>query len=467
MSRGPRAGNDAPWHHDIRSHLASHSPSSTWSSAKERSLLEPYAYLASRPGKEIRSKLIDAFNFWLKVPEEHLSKVRKVVEMLHNASLLMDDVEDNSDLRRGMPVAHKVYGTPQVLNSANYVYFLVFREIEAMGQGEVHASSGSQSQQHPRLTSQSPAGTKATRSERLLIDEMINLHRGQGLDLLWRDTLQCPTEEEYVEMVRNKTGGLLRIAGGLMMIWSAAYAAKDAAGNTDSARSSEAQSKPTAPDLLPLLDLIGLLFQIRDDYMNLDSDAYALNKGFAEDLTEGKFSFPMIHGIRWSDLNSTASSTSSEHISQAQSDAFSVRSAAAMGLPQTSFPRTALDSPISVQATQHLSATSATGPLTESSIVPNRQLLSILSSRTTDEHLKRYAISYLRNVSGSFRYCRHVMRRLDEAIWKELEDVERAFGTLQGPDTAQVSQKNELLRIILLALRKGWWEEQDDETTAT
>jgi geranylgeranyl diphosphate synthase, type III len=54
----------------------------------------------------------------------------------------------------------------------------------------------------------------------LMIDELINLHRGQGMDLFWRDSLTCPTEEEYVEMVNNKTGGLLRLAVKLMQACS-------------------------------------------------------------------------------------------------------------------------------------------------------------------------------------------------------------------------------------------------------
>jgi geranylgeranyl diphosphate synthase type 3 len=44
--------------------------------------------------------------------------------------------------------------------------------------------------------------------------------------------------------------------------------------------------------------LIGILFQIRDDYQNLSSPEYISNKGLCEDLTEGKFSFPIIHSIR-------------------------------------------------------------------------------------------------------------------------------------------------------------------------
>lgn len=54
---------------------------------------------------------------------------------------------------------------------------------------------------------------------------------------------------------------------------------------------------------MPLVDLLGIIFQIRDDYQNLQSDAYSKNKGFGEDITEGKFSFPIIHSIRNSSGN--------------------------------------------------------------------------------------------------------------------------------------------------------------------
>ena len=67
-------------------------------------------------------------------------------------------------------------------------------------------------------------------------------------------------------------------------------------------------------DYVPLVNLVGVFFQVRDDYMNLHDHGvrpesiisscilrfpqYATNKGFAEDLTEGKFSFPIVHGVR-------------------------------------------------------------------------------------------------------------------------------------------------------------------------
>lgn len=51
-------------------------------------------------------------------------------------------------------------------------------------------------------------------------------------------------------------------------------------------------------DCVPLVNVLGLIFQICDDYLNLSDKTYNKNKGLCEDLTEGKFSFPIIHSIR-------------------------------------------------------------------------------------------------------------------------------------------------------------------------
>lgn len=162
---------------------------SSWSSEKESVLLGPYDYLFAHPGKDIRAQLIAAFNEWLEVPPESLEIITKVVGMLHTASLLVDDVEDSSLLRRGLPVAHSIFGTAQTINSANYVYFLALQEL---GKLNNPASIG------------------------IYTEELLNLHRGQGMDLFWRDTLTCPSEDDYLEMVGNKTGGLFRLAVKLM-----------------------------------------------------------------------------------------------------------------------------------------------------------------------------------------------------------------------------------------------------------
>lgn len=59
-----------------------------WTTDKEKILLGPYEYLSNQPGKNIRSQFISAFNLWLRVPYDSLEVIRRVVTMLHTASLL-------------------------------------------------------------------------------------------------------------------------------------------------------------------------------------------------------------------------------------------------------------------------------------------------------------------------------------------------------------------------------------------
>ncbi|KAF8327507.1 isoprenoid synthase domain-containing protein [Amanita rubescens] len=225
-----------------------------WDSVNESAVLEPFKYVTSHPGKDIRRKLIEAFNLWLNVPADKLKIIADVVNMLHTASLMVDDIEDDSQLRRGHPVAHRIYGIPQTINAANYVYFLAYQELFAL-----------------RNDASAPNDL-----DKLVTAELLSLHRGQGMEILWRDSLRCPTEEEYISMVNQKTGGLLRI--GIKLMMACATTNRDV-------------------NYISLVNLIGVLFQIRDDYMNLQSKEYSNNKGFAEDLTEGKFSFPVVHSI--------------------------------------------------------------------------------------------------------------------------------------------------------------------------
>ncbi|KAJ7905040.1 isoprenoid synthase domain-containing protein [Mycena leptocephala] len=255
---------------NILSRLSEATP---WAPQDESAVLEPFTYITSNPGKDIRTQLMTAFNVWTNVPEDKLKIIAKVISMLHNASLMVDDIEDDSQLRRGGPVAHKIYGVPQTINSANYVYFLAYQELLTLSGPN---SVPSQTELISIITCASCALSETNNNDPPTA-ELINLHRGQGLELLWRDSLTCPTEEQYVDMVNGKTGGLLRIGIKLLM----------ACGTTN-----------LDIDYVPLVNLIGVHFQIRDDYMNLQSGEYTSNKGFAEDLTEGKFSFPIVHGIQ-------------------------------------------------------------------------------------------------------------------------------------------------------------------------
>lgn len=73
-------------------------------------------------------------------------------------------------------VAHKIYGVASTINSANYVFFLALEKC---------------------ISLQSPTAID------IFTQELLQLHRGQGMEIYWRDSGTCPTEAEYLEMVKN------------------------------------------------------------------------------------------------------------------------------------------------------------------------------------------------------------------------------------------------------------------------
>ncbi|KQS43323.1 geranylgeranyl pyrophosphate synthase isoform X2 [Drosophila erecta] len=199
-------------------------------------LLQPFTYIQQIPGKQFRSELALAFNHWLLIPGEKLAQIGDIVQMLHNSSLL------------GVPVAHSIYGVASTINAANYALFLALEKVQQLD--------------HPEAT-------------KVYTEQLLELHRGQGMEIYWRDSFTCPSESDYKLMTVRKTGGLFMLAIRLMQLFS---------------NNKEDYSKLTA--------ILGLYFQIRDDYCNLSLKEYTENKSFAEDLTEGKFGFPVIHAVR-------------------------------------------------------------------------------------------------------------------------------------------------------------------------
>lgn len=55
---------------------------------QQRLLLEPYAYMCEMPGKNVRRRMVDAFQLWLHTPEHAVAEIKTIVDELHNASLL-------------------------------------------------------------------------------------------------------------------------------------------------------------------------------------------------------------------------------------------------------------------------------------------------------------------------------------------------------------------------------------------
>jgi geranylgeranyl diphosphate synthase type 3 len=122
-----------------------------------------------------------------------------------------------------MPTAHTIYGVPSTINCANYIY------VQAMD-----------------LLCKELPEKYLLESTKIFIRRMLQLHQGQGMDIYWRDCVVCPSLEDYLKMIENKTTGLFGLALDLLRIFST-----------------------NKTDYSPLVCKMGEYFQIRDDYANL------------------------------------------------------------------------------------------------------------------------------------------------------------------------------------------------------
>src|SRR5574344_2669284 len=126
-----------------------------------------------------------------KAAEENAYHLTPLVEFVHTASLIHDDIEDRSDTRRGAPAAYITYGTDTAINAGAWLYFEAPVCID---------TSTCSLEQKERLYA-------------AYAQELRRLHLGQAMDIAWhRDNNACPSVEEYFAMVRCKTGTLASLA---------------------------------------------------------------------------------------------------------------------------------------------------------------------------------------------------------------------------------------------------------------
>jgi octaprenyl-diphosphate synthase len=176
-----------------------------------------------------------------------------LVEFPHNASLIHDDIEDNSAQRRGKPAVHLLYGADTAINSGCFLYFLPLACIEAWD---------------------APSEAK-NRVWSLWAEHMRRLHLGQSMDIAWhRDVYSLPSIEDYLLMCRLKTGCLARFAALL--------------GAFCSGRCPEAAAEHCGA----AAEKLGVGFQILDDVKNLSSGIPGKERG--DDIVEGKKSLPVL-----------------------------------------------------------------------------------------------------------------------------------------------------------------------------
>ena len=223
-------------------------------------LTEPCKSLIALGGKRWRPLLLvlcaeHARSFYgtrSRLTESETYSIAPLVEFVHTASLIHDDIEDSSDMRRGKPAAHIAYGIDAALNAASWLYFEAPVCID-------------------RLTASPEIKAKLYA---LYTNEVRRLHLGQAADILWHKNRELfPSLEEYSAMVQNKTGTLASLA---------AKAGIFAGGGSD--EEIERAGKTAAE--------IGQAFQILDDVQNLTTGNPGKKRG--DDIVEGKKSLPVL-----------------------------------------------------------------------------------------------------------------------------------------------------------------------------
>jgi geranylgeranyl pyrophosphate synthase len=210
-------------------------------------LLEPVTYYKNQKGKNIRKMLCDLFGKLLGVNEENINLINNLTNDIHNASLVIDDIEDNSLLRRNVPCAHIKYGIPLSLNAG---YYLIFKSL-------VEASKVFK----PETTNK-------------ILEYIYYIHEGQGMDIYYTQQKVIPSLAEYEKMMIYKTGYAFIMNLELLM---------DKATNVI--------MKKNVEKFKNSLILFSLFFQIRDDYINLTDMDYWKTKGFCQDFDEEKISY--------------------------------------------------------------------------------------------------------------------------------------------------------------------------------
>jgi geranylgeranyl pyrophosphate synthase len=192
-----------------------------------------------------------------------------IPEVIHNGTLMIDDIEDASEYRRGKPSSYKIYGLDVAVNAGNAMYYLPLLPLI---------------ENRDKIPSQ-----KLSRVYEVYVQEMSNLSLGQAMDIAWHRSLANADEigeKDYLQMCAYKTGTLARMAAKIAAILAGA-------------------SEELVEKVGRFAESIGVAFQIQDDILDLTGKGGFAEKkgGVGLDITEGKRSLAVIHTLNVARVN--------------------------------------------------------------------------------------------------------------------------------------------------------------------
>jgi geranylgeranyl pyrophosphate synthase len=229
----------------------------------DKAIAEPVWEILDRGGKRWRPALFLLICEALGKNSENCLDFAIIPEVIHNGTLIIDDIEDASELRRGKPCTYKIYGVDVTVNAGNAMYYLPLL---------------------PLMEKKAKLPPEKLRDVyEVYVQEMINLSMGQAMDIAWHRGIANADEldeKDYLQMCAYKTGTLARMA------------AKIAAVMADA-------DKELIEKLGGFAESIGVAFQMQDDVLDLTGKEFAKKKGgVGQDITEGKRTLMVIHTLK-------------------------------------------------------------------------------------------------------------------------------------------------------------------------
>ena len=208
-------------------------------------------YIISAGGKRLRPVLLLLTCGALGCTSAERFNLAAVIEFIHTATLLHDDVVDESTLRRGRATANEVFGNPASVLVGDFLYSRAFQMMVETGSARV-------------MQILADATNVIAEGE---VQQLMNMHDA-SLD-----------EAAYLSVIRSKTAKLFEASSRLAAVLA------DAPPRIEQACAEYGQS-------------LGTAFQVIDDVLDYDGDAAEMGKNLGDDLREGKATLPLILAMR-------------------------------------------------------------------------------------------------------------------------------------------------------------------------
>ncbi|MGI0007014.1 MAG: polyprenyl synthetase family protein, partial [Nitrosotalea sp.] len=231
-------------------------------SGEPSDLYQAASYLIDHGGKRLRPYMVIKSCQLLGGTTKQAIPAAAAIEMVHNFTLVHDDIMDNDEVRHGVPTVHVRFGMPIGILAGDLLFSRAFETISK-----------------PYLHKSGNAGLNLVTT---LAKACTDVCEGQALDISMAKSSKIPSEDQYIKMIEKKTSSL----------FVASCAMGAIAANKDFA------------DVTRLSTFgrnLGIAFQIIDDLIGVIGDPKITKKPVVNDIIEGKKTLPILMSIKKAD----------------------------------------------------------------------------------------------------------------------------------------------------------------------